>query len=365
MHKLFLEKENISDDSYLIGFINKRHGERVHSGEVLFTVETSKSTIDIIAPEDGIISHYLNEQDIVPVGQLVAIIDDDAHGIEDFATTPKADTTYVVQPISTAIPEGLKPRFTDAALTMIKERDIDPAVFGNLSLVKTADVERFLAANAGIQATAVSASTSTQAKEIVILGGNGHARTCIDLIRAMKGYKIRGIVDKELIPGTEMMGIKVIGDDSMLETLYAEGVQFAANGIGTATGTALRGRIYAKAKQIGYRFPNLIHPSAVIEPSASMGEGNQIMMGALVGSCVRIGSNCIVNSGAIVSHDCTIEDNVHLAPGAILAGTVRVGAETIIGMGSTVFFQVTIGSHVTINNGKNIFMNILDGERVK
>jgi len=205
------------------------------------------------------------------------------------------------------------------------------------------------------------------AQQVLIFGGGGHAKTCIDVLRQMPGYAIAGVVDAKLPIGSEVMGVPVVGRDTEedLRRMRHTGVALAAIGVGAIGNQPLRGTIYQKLKGAGFALPNMIHPRAAIEPSARMGEGNLILANAVVGSCVRIGSNCIVNAGTVVSHDCSLGNNVHLAPGALLAGGVSVGSNTLIGMGVTVYLGVQIGSNVQVANGVTLYRNVSDGTRVR
>ena len=82
-----------------------------------------------------------------------------------------------------------------------------------------------------------------------------------------------------------------------------------------------------------WRYDIVIHPYAVVSPSARIGEGTVIMAGAVVQANARIGKHCIINTGASVDHDCVLGDYVHVAPGAHLCGHVEVGEGALIGAG--------------------------------
>lgn len=62
----------------------------------------------------------------------------------------------------------------------------------------------------------------------------------------------------------------------------------------------------------GYQVPCVVHPSAVISPSASLGAGCLVLHGAVVSTGARLGQACLINSGAVVDHDNTLADGVHI-----------------------------------------------------
>mgnify|MGYP003687916519 FL=1 len=100
--------------------------------------------------------------------------------------------------------------------------------------------------------------------------------------------------------------------------------------------------------------PNIIHKNCVVEPSITLGIGNQIFAQSVVSTNAIIGNFSIINTGAIISHDCVIKDNVHISPGAVLGADVTVGKDSIIGMNVTVYAGVTIPPGSIIMNGENI-----------
>lgn len=63
---------------------------------------------------------------------------------------------------------------------------------------------------------------------------------------------------------------------------------------------------------------NIIHPTAYISPTASIGTGVAILPKALVNSYCRIENGSIINSGAIVDHDTTVGAYAHICVGAIV-----------------------------------------------
>jgi UDP-3-O-[3-hydroxymyristoyl] glucosamine N-acyltransferase len=72
-----------------------------------------------------------------------------------------------------------------------------------------------------------------------------------------------------------------------------------------------------------------IHPTAVVEPDATVGVRTRIGAGCYIGNGVRIGSQCILHPKVVVYHDVLIGNNVIIHAGAVIGadgfGFVRDG----------------------------------------
>ncbi len=61
-----------------------------------------------------------------------------------------------------------------------------------------------------------------------------------------------------------------------------------------------------------------IHPSAHVDPAATIGEGAVVYPGAYVGPRAKIGRDCILYPNAVVYDDCVLGDRVILHAGAVI-----------------------------------------------
>lgn len=196
-------------------------------------------------------------------------------------------------------------------------------------------------------------------KKIVLIGGGGHCKVIIDIIKNIREYDIVGITEKK-IDADKVLDVPIIGDDNVLKNTYKSGVEYAFISLGAIDNVKLREKLYKKVKNIGFKVPKLIHKSAVVSPYAKIGEGTCVMAGAVINAGVKVGNNSIINTGSIIEHDCIIGDNVQISPGAILAGNIKVKNNSLIGMGSNIIQGVTIGENVTIGAGAVVINDILD-----
>lgn len=371
IQEIRIPKESIADDSVLLLKWYKENGEKVNKGDNIANCETSKAIFDIEAPIDGYLFYQYKIGDEIPVGNILAIISQqstfsfDLYNLNEKLVTQiqKKEALYKKQQ-----DEFKKIRFSKKALELIEENNLNKNLFLGLNMVTKEDVLNYLNQSEEYKnkISGVNIIKSNNQK-VVILGGGGHAKMCIDILKQMKTYEIIGIIDRNIKIGTKVMGIPVITKDRDLDfkRLYNDGIRLIVIGIGAVKDHSMRDKVYKKLKKYGFYLPNIIHPKASIEASVIMGEGNQIMANAILGSDIRIQNNCIINSGAIVSHDSVLENNVHITPGAILAGGVFVGENSLIGMGSTIYLYVKIGKHVTIYNNCSITKDVPDNSIIK
>jgi UDP-perosamine 4-acetyltransferase len=195
---------------------------------------------------------------------------------------------------------------------------------------------------------------------LIVLGAGGHARVLISVLKTLN-MDILGITD--LAPakiGDMINGITVLGDDDNILHYSPDSIELV-NGIGSISSTDKRKTIYEKFKYHGYSFANIIHPSAIIMDNVQLGEGVQIIAGAIVQTASVIGDNTIINTGAIVDHDCIIGEHVHIAPGAVLSGGVHIGARSHIGTSATVIQGVKIGCNTIVCAGAVVIEDIPSG----
>jgi sugar O-acyltransferase (sialic acid O-acetyltransferase NeuD family) len=191
-------------------------------------------------------------------------------------------------------------------------------------------------------------------KNIVVFGCGGHAKVVIDILEKMELYNIIGIIDSYVTAGTNVYGYEVLGDETKLAHLEADG---GIVGIGD---NFIRSNMVQKIKDISkdFNFISAIHPSSIIAKGVECGEGTVVMPGAILNSDSKIGEHCIINTKASVDHDCIIEDFVSLAPGVTIGGNVNIGKHSVISIGSSVIHSVKIAEHTVIGAGSIVLKDI-------
>ncbi len=159
---------------------------------------------------------------------------------------------------------------------------------------------------------------SSVSREIVILGSGGHARVVADACSSA-AQSIAGFIGPDASRGAAMEGAVHLGGDDRLEDRdFVQSHDFVV-GIGAQQRRAELSRDLCER---GARLATVVHASAVVAPSATLGAGTVVLAGAVVNQGAQLGSWVIVNTNATVDHDARLADGVHIGPGAVLAGDV-------------------------------------------
>lgn len=101
-----------------------------------------------------------------------------------------------------------------------------------------------------------------------------------------------------------------------------------------------------------------INTKAILASNVTLGQGVQIMLGAVIAARVEIGDYTIINSTASIDHECKIGTGCHIAPGAKLAGNIQMGEYTFIGTGAVILPNIIIGKNCIIGAGSVVTKNI-------
>jgi sugar O-acyltransferase (sialic acid O-acetyltransferase NeuD family) len=185
--------------------------------------------------------------------------------------------------------------------------------------------------------------------ELVVVGAGGHAKVVVATARAA-GWRVVAIVDDARERwGQQLLGVAITGPtERALQDLSAQVVLAIGD-------NAARRRLAAGAR---CRFATLVHPSAVVDPTAALGAGSVVFAGAVIQPDAAIGGHAIVNTGASIDHDCALGEAVHIAPGTRLAGNVTLGDEVFLGIGTVVIPGVAIGARTIVGAGAAVVTDL-------
>ncbi|MFC3092604.1 acetyltransferase [Alteromonas sediminis] len=190
--------------------------------------------------------------------------------------------------------------------------------------------------------------------ELVIIGAGGHAKVVIETACAM-GYQTIWVFDDNP-EGSKPLGYHIQGTCEQAIEATNKAAYFVAIGA-----NAVRLRLLNALIERKKSLATLVHPSAVVSPSAKIGKASLVVAKAVINADASLGLGCIVNTAATVDHDCVVADGAHIAPGANLCGGVTVGKETLIGAGSAILPQKKIGDKCIVGAGSTVISDIPEG----
>jgi sugar O-acyltransferase (sialic acid O-acetyltransferase NeuD family) len=186
--------------------------------------------------------------------------------------------------------------------------------------------------------------------KLLLIGGGGHCKSCIDVIEQQGIYAIAGIIDRPSELGKKIMGYKLIGTDDDLSRLRNE-FDYAFVTVGQIRNADVKIKLYNLLKKLDFHIPFIVSPLAYVSKHAKISQGTIVMHHALVNAGAIVGENCIINTKALIEHDAIIGNHVHVSTGAIINGGVVVSDECFVGSLATTKNSVQIPEKSFIKAG--------------
>lgn len=195
---------------------------------------------------------------------------------------------------------------------------------------------------------------------IVLVGGGGHCKVVISILKDIDLFSIKGISDIPQNIGKRILGFEIKWNDDELEDIFESGIKNCLITLGSVGNPIKRIELFERVKSIGFNLPYIISNRAVLSDCIRIGGGTVIMPGVIIKSGVKIGENCIINTGSIIEHDCIIGDHVHIAPGATLNSNVKIMDRSHIGASSTIVQNIIIEKNVVIGAGSLVINDLYE-----
>lgn len=191
--------------------------------------------------------------------------------------------------------------------------------------------------------------------EILIVGAGGHGEVVLDIVRAAGKHRVVGFLDSDAsMYGREVDGVPVLGPPTQADRPVV--VAIGDN--------AARRSVTGMLREKGLELVTVIHPTAYVSASASVGPGSMICAGAILCAHACLGAGVIVNTGAIVEHHNEVGDFVHLAPRVVLTGRLTIEEGAMVGAGATVIPRVVVGEWSMVGAGSVVTRDVPPGSTV-
>ena len=196
-------------------------------------------------------------------------------------------------------------------------------------------------------------------QDVILIGGGEHATVVADAARSRPElWRVVGYCD--LAPTAKMasLGLPFLANDP--SSLPADAFRILALGGGIVS-PLRRELVQRHGERPGLGWATVVHASARVSPTATVGAGTLVCAGALINPSARVGAHVIVNTGAVVEHDVTLGDFVHAGPGAILGGGASVGEGSFLGLGCRIRDHIQIGAGATVGMGSVVIVSVAPG----
>ena len=192
--------------------------------------------------------------------------------------------------------------------------------------------------------------------DIILIGGGGHCKVCIDIIEESGSYDINGIIDVRGKIGRTILGYKIIDEDKNIDKYLSNNLFLIT--VGFIKTPVLRVKLFNKITKTGGELATIISPKAHVSKHTTIQQGTIIMHGAVVNSDASIGENVIVNSLALIEHDVIISSHTHISTGARINGGSKIGEKCFIGSGTIINQGISVCSDVIIGSGSLVRKDI-------
>lgn len=172
-------------------------------------------------------------------------------------------------------------------------------------------------------------------KKIILIGNGNYADTIRYYIENITDWDLVAYAD-EFVEGKHAThkGLPFV-NVTYLPELYPNNEYEVVLGVGYHNMNSNRKRIYEKMKAMGYRMPNLIHPTVILN-NTKMGDANVIMSNCVFEPNAEMGSDIIIWDAVLIGHNTFIGDHSHFAAVSMIAGNCKVGESCFLGNHATV-----------------------------
>ncbi|HEY0680479.1 MAG TPA: acetyltransferase [Chitinophagaceae bacterium] len=198
-------------------------------------------------------------------------------------------------------------------------------------------------------------------KKLVLVGGGGHARSCIGVIESQHEYSIYGLIDTKLSKGERVLEYPVLGGNELIPELAKQQDLYFLITVGQVKSAEVRVRLFELLESSNATVvPAIVAETAFVSPYSSLGKGTIVMQHVTLNAAAHVGQNVILNNHCLVEHDCRVGNHSHISTGAILNGHCEIGDRVFIGSGAVLTHGVTVASDVIIGAGSVVINSITE-----
>ena len=193
----------------------------------------------------------------------------------------------------------------------------------------------------------------------VIIGAGTYGEVYLAYLQEA-GVEVVGFLDdNKTIQGTHVKGVPVLGGVDLLQTLKStHGVEAVYCPIGN---NKLRVKFLQYAKELGYETPNYIHPSVIISPNVTIGDGVYILLGTSIMPYTVIKDYVMISMNVGLAHHSILENGVFLSTGCNFGASIHANKYAYCGISSTIMTGIKeLGEDCLIGAGAVVIRDVPD-----
>lgn len=203
-----------------------------------------------------------------------------------------------------------------------------------------------------------------KSRKLVLIGDSAFAEVAYEYFTYDSEYEVVAFaVEKAYLKREELFGLPVVPFEDLPSRFSPAEHEFYAALVYTQ-GNALRTRLYAAAKEMGYRPASYVSSRAFVWRNVTLGEHCFIFEGNVIQPFVRIGDNAVLWSGNHIGHHSSIGDHCFVSSHVVVSGFVHIGPSCFLGVNSTFANNLNVGSRCVIGAGALVLGDVGDGETV-
>lgn len=200
-------------------------------------------------------------------------------------------------------------------------------------------------------------------KNLVIIGAGGCGREILqwakDINKIEKKWNIKGFLDDNptALDGRKC-DIPILSD---VDHYIIETNDEFVCGIGNSK---VRKELIEKLESKGAIFTSVIHPSAIVADTASLGKSVVLYPFSLISDNAVVGDGTIINMYSSVAHDSTLGSYCTISAHCDVTGMCCLGDNVFMGTTSNMVPGTKVGNDAYICAGSTVMGRIRDGRKV-
>ena len=199
--------------------------------------------------------------------------------------------------------------------------------------------------------------------DLILIGASNNFYEISEIIRAINKieikYNIVGVLDDDVSTHGQLKhGVNVLG--SLDEAKKISNVKFVF-GIGSSKTKNIRHKIIDLIGIEESKYETIIHPTAIVDPSAIIGNGCILHSGSFIGNNARLESFVTVAVNSAIGPFAVLEKFSMITSLVVVLFGAKIGRSAFVGSNSCIAENVNIGKGVIVGAGTVISRNIPSG----